>query len=187
VLTSRLAAHYRLLLLLLVIVLTLAYSQRHLAPPATQEESATGDAQQWVHFAEEVVITTTANDGLPRYRLSSPQLQHHADGSSQLVTPHIELLHTAQRWQIRADLGERDRSTSTLSLLGKVTIVAEGQQLTTHDLTIDLNHDRATTAAAVTLTTPLSQLNGIGMTADLRQQQFTLHAQVHGYHVPISR
>lgn len=148
-----------------------------------------GAAQRIPDYAmENFTVTEMRATGEPAYKLQATQLDHFADDNSAHMTqPRVEL-YNAERvpWTLTADAGDSTGETQLLHLRGDVAIERPATEqrgwlrINTHDVLVKPNEEYAETAAAVTITDPLSTTQARGMRVYMRDERVNLLAEVRG-------
>lgn len=139
-------------------------------------------------------VVTLDSEGQESFSLQAPELRQTPGGRTlELATP-LFLMPDAHggRWQVRSKTGWVNEKSTLIKLRGDVVAdspadasrptVVKTQQLDVHP-----NENRATSQAAVTITTPGTTMRGTGMEADLASKRIQLLSKVSLTNDPIRR
>ncbi|SCZ50608.1 LPS export ABC transporter periplasmic protein LptC [Thiohalomonas denitrificans] len=144
------------------------------------------------YFLSDFTATTMGPTGQPEYRLSAVRMDHFPDtDTAELVQPRVVLYGEGEaNWHARSDRGQVGPGSEVVYLSGNVEIHQPGgdggppRMLLTDHLRMYPQRDYAETDAAVTITGPQTQINGVGMRAYFAQQRLELLSEVTGTHGP---
>lgn len=136
-------------------------------------------------------ITALDKRGKEQFTLSGPVLQRNpADRTIHLATPKF-LVPDPQGhyWEVRADEGLVPASGDRLEVRGQVSAQSPADQppitrIESDRLTLDLEHNRATSDGKVTITRPGLTMEGTGLLADFERRQVSLLSQVRNRYAP---
>lgn len=136
--------------------------------------------------------------GRLRYELAAELLTHYPTPErAELLVPEMVFYRGAQEdgaitdpWQLTANTGRISDGGNQVDLAGNVRVarLIEDQSgrmmLETERLTVYGREEKAVTGAAVSLTSALASLNGVGMEIDMAKGQMHLLSQVRGHYDP---
>lgn len=129
--------------------------------------------------------------GKESFTLRGPMLQRDpADLTLRLATPQFLVPDRQGRyWDVRAQHGFVPAGGQRLELHGQVRADSPPEtppptRISTDWLALDLEHDRASSPAAVTITRPGLTMQGIGLEADFDRQRVSLLSQVRTHYAP---
>ncbi|MCK5639157.1 MAG: LPS export ABC transporter periplasmic protein LptC [Gammaproteobacteria bacterium] len=140
------------------------------------------------YFMDNFSAVTMNENGITQHRLEAVRLEHYAqDDTTELNQPHLVFYdNSTPLWHITAARGNIKNDTQTIYLEGKVHLQREGdapQELRTENIQIHPKTQYAETDAAVTLTSPQVQLQGVGMRVYLNDERLQLLSHVRGHYV----
>lgn len=176
----------RMLLLLgfvaLLVVLTSWLSRQGEVPAPGR---AKAPAHQPDYFIHGMQATLTGPDGQPTHHLLADTLYHYPDDdTSELENPDIRVFGVdSANWHAIGREGFVAGKQGQLTLRGEVRLRQEGAEeldVQTDWLLIDSKRRYAETDAPVTLTTPDSRVEGIGLKAYGQEQRMQLLSSVRG-------
>lgn len=135
-------------------------------------------------------MVALGEDGRPVYHLLAAELRQEGEELPTSLTEirieydprtGIEWILTAPRGQVTADL-------STVRLEGGVVIASSGDgpatRMLSEDLTVLLDTHEASTEGPVRITQNGSEVEGVGLLANLMDQTVRLQSRVHGQYLP---
>lgn len=139
-------------------------------------------------------VVTLDGAGQESFSLQAPELRQTPGGRTlELVTP-LFLMPDAEgeRWQVRSKTGWVNEKSTLIKLRGDVVAdspagASRPTVLKTQQLDVHPNDNRATSEAAVTITTPGTTMHGTGMEADLSSKRIQLLSKVSLTNDPIRR
>jgi LPS export ABC transporter protein LptC len=139
------------------------------------------------YYLTDALIRQTGTNGNPRYSLHAASIeQDPADDSidARQVTLNYQIAPDTQ-WLLTADSGHVPAASRSITFNGNVLIKpANGQTapvtMRTGTLTVDMLNDLASAPGKVTIEMNQRRLTGVGLRADLQQQQVRIESQVHG-------
>ncbi len=147
----------------------------------------TAAPEQPGYYLKDAVLTDTDATGAARLRLRAAGIrQNPVDDSmdAQQVALDYQIKPDAQ-WLLTADHGHVPAASRTVSFHGNVIIKpadAQTAQVTMHTdtLLVDTLDNLATAPGKVVIEMQRDRLTGVGLQADLKQQQVRIESQVHG-------
>ncbi|HRO62789.1 LPS export ABC transporter periplasmic protein LptC [Thermomonas sp.] len=136
-------------------------------------------------------ITSLDKQGKEQFTLRGPILQRDpADLAMHLATPQFLVPDPeGHYWEVRADEGLVPAGGDSLEVRGRVSAQSPADKppvtrIESDQLTLDLEHNRATSAGKVTITRPGLTMEGTGLLADFERRQISLLSQVHNRYDP---
>ncbi len=139
-------------------------------------------------------IVSLDAQGKESFTLRGPRLQRDPGVKSMtLDTPVFQVPdRNGAYWDVKAQRGLVPDDGKQLQLRGQVVATSPRQvppptRIETEELNLFPSENRATSAAAVTLTRPGLTMRGRGLQADFDSQQVSLLSDVHARYVPSSR
>ncbi|MFP5384401.1 MAG: LPS export ABC transporter periplasmic protein LptC [Gammaproteobacteria bacterium] len=185
-----------------VIILALAvfYTSRfwpeYLPLLAAQESSHADDTPDYIITAFHAVELDPT--GRLRYELAADMLTHYPlPERAELLAPEMVFHRNTEEagaatdpWQLTAATGRISDGGNRVDLAGDVRVArlvedqAGSMMLATETLTVYGREEKAVTGAAVSLTSALASLNGVGMEIDMAKGQMHLLSQVRGHYDP---
>ncbi len=136
-------------------------------------------------------ITQLDKRGKEMFTLLGPTLQRDpSDRALRLTTPQFLVPDVdGHHWIIRADAGFVPAGGDSLEVRGRVSAQSPADKppatrIESDQLTLDLEHNRATSAGKVTITRPGLTMEGTGMEADFDRRQISLLSQVRNHYAP---
>ena len=167
------------LALVLIAVIAMRYS------PESQLEAVVNSLPKGIDVALEDIDYTHIEDGKPRWRLVSNQVERRADsGILELAEPELKLFDELGEpaGSIRAVQGELSSDYQAVKLRGDVFLQhIGGYTLQTESLDYDHATQKMTTDAHVLMVADGMRLEGKGMTAYLQERRLQLNADVDGF------
>ena len=173
--------------ILLVAALLIGYNF-WLSRDQDQLTSAPAPEQPGYYLKQARVLETQA-DGASRFNLRADTIQQNpADDSFQLNKVELQYhAETNNEWRLSADTGTLPADTSSVELHGQVRIWPSPDNPTTRNLLVrteslylNLLDNIATAPGAITFEMNQQRITGVGLRADLKQQQVHIESQVHG-------
>jgi LPS export ABC transporter protein LptC len=143
-----------------------------------QLEAVVNSLPKGIDVALEDIDYTHIEDGKPRWRLVSNQVERRADsGIMGLAEPELKFFDEQgdPAGSIRADQGELSSDYQAVKLRGDVFL------LQTESLDYDHATQKMTTDAHVLMVADGMRLEGKGMTAYLQEKRLQLYADVEGF------
>ncbi|WP_202839496.1 LPS export ABC transporter periplasmic protein LptC [Luteimonas saliphila] len=130
-------------------------------------------------------VVTLDSDGQESFSLRAPELRQTPGARTlELVTPLFLMPDEhGSRWEVRSRTGWVNEKSTLVKLHGDVVAdspmgASRPTVLRTEQLDIHPDDDRATSAAAVTITSPGTTMRGTGMEADLAGKRIQLLSNV---------
>ncbi len=184
---------YRLFIVLVFIAIIvgsvlLGGQQREAVSPTTIDEKA-GDLG---YAAKQARLIETGADGHPLYTLDA-DLINEPPGTNNVELRQVRMGFrddAGNEWTGRADNGVAGQDTGKVELSGDVQVsgilpgMNEQASIRTERLFIDTRAQQVTTEAAFALTLAGRQIQGIGLSADLKDRVVRLESSVHGTYSP---
>lgn len=176
-----------LTLLLMVAAIASGWSVWRMSRPV--EESVLRTRPDYV--LRDYEITSLDKRGKELFTLRGPLLQRDStDRTMQLTTPQF-LVPDSQGhyWEVHADEGFVPAGGDRLEVRGRVSAQSPADKppatrIESDQLTLDLEHNRATSAGKVTITRPGLTMEGTGLEADFERRQVSLLSQVRNRYAP---
>jgi lipopolysaccharide export system protein LptC len=143
-------------------------------------------------YLERFTSLSTGADGMPRYRISGERMeQFQLDGSSRVEAP-VMILHRddGPDWTVVSERGWISPDGDEVQLLGEVHLTRPEDahslpvDIHTRDVTVWPTPRQAETAAYVTVRSPLYEVDGTGMRADLETSVLELLHDADGTYFP---
>lgn len=162
--------------------------------PISEEPAAMASvhAQEPGYAARDAELTETGDDGRPLYRLNANTIhQQPEDGSVQLH--QVRMAYRAEnssQWTLTAEQGALRENNEHIELTGDVRVIgvvpggSDLAQIRTDRLSFNTQTEMVDTRDAVTLLWGSRELQGIGLTASLKDREVTLESAVHGRFTP---
>jgi len=136
-------------------------------------------------------ITALDRRGKEQFTLHGPILQRDpADQTIRLATPKFLVPDSGgHHWEVRADEGLIPASGDRLEVRGRVSAQSPADQppttrIESDRLTVNLEHNRATSDGKVVITRPGLTMEGTGLLADFERRQVSLLSQVRNRYAP---
>ena len=144
------------------------------------------------YAARDAELIETGEDGRPLYRLNAATIrQHPTNGSVQLDKVRMSYRgEESSQWSLSAERGAIRENNEHIELAGDVRVVGllSGTgglaQILTDRLNFDTRTEVASTPDPVTFIWAGRKLEGIGLTANLKDRQVRLESNVHGRFTP---
>jgi LPS export ABC transporter protein LptC len=174
-----------LLVLALVLALALLVLIAMRYSPESQLEAVVNSLPKGIDVALEDIDYTHIEDGKPRWRLVSSQVERRADsGILGLAEPELNFFDEQGEpaGSVRAAQGELSSDYQAVKLRGDVFLQhVGGYTLQTESLDYDHATQKMTTDAAVLMVADGMRLEGKGMAVYLQEKRLQLHADVKGF------
>ncbi len=182
----------RLLPWLLLAILTLSILQ-HLTPttrkPATQDDSTQPKTQWKITQVHRWQLDLNQSEQTYLQAQSATQTQQNGQQRLSFIQPQIVAISLDKARYIESQKGElfKTQQQQTLTLKGAVKILSQSsnhandaplQTLTTALATFDLTKQLLQAPGFVKITQPNIEITGIGLTAQLKQEQYQLKSSV---------
>ena len=176
--------NWRLLLVLGLLVGALAsgwLAWRSHAPPAP---AAAAEVRS-DYILRDFEVVTLDSDGRESFSLRAPELRQTPGARTlELVTPLFLMPDEhGSRWEVRSKTGWVDEKSTLVKLRGDVVAdspmgASRPTKVRTEQLDVYPNDNRATSEAAVTISSPGTTMRGTGMEADLASKRIQLLSKV---------
>lgn len=142
-------------------------------------------------FVVDAVYTSYGKEGKLESILKSTQAKHYPHtNTGQLTNPSLELYQNGDlRWTTKSKQGQFDVTNDTLVLSGNVVVFGETNNgtpltMTTESLSYANKSSFIHTDQAVKITSQVSELSAVGMTANVEDRTVQLLSQVKGQYEP---
>lgn len=136
-------------------------------------------------------ITSLDARGKEQFTLRGPVLERNpTDRAMRLATPEFLVPDAVgSYWEIHADEGIVPPGGGRLEVHGRVSAQSPADRppatrIESDQLTLDLDHHRATSTGKVTITRPGLTMEGVGLLADFDRRQVSLLSQVRNRYAP---
>lgn len=153
--------------------------------PESQLEAVVKSLPKGIDVSLEDIDYTHVEDGLPRWRLVSRQVERKADsGILGLVEPELRFFDEQGEpaGSIRALRGEVSSDYQAIKVRGEVVLQhVDGYSFKTESLDYDHATQELTTDAQVLMLAKGMRLEGTGMTLYLQDKRLSLNADVEGF------
>jgi len=174
---------------LLIALLLGVFSPESPVPFFEEEEKLISDEPD--AFIVDGVYTSYGRDGYLESVLKSAQAKHYPiTNIGHLIEPSLQLFQEGElRWTTTSEHGEFDVTKDTLMLSGNVTVYGETSNGTpllikTESVTYANKSGFIHTEEAVTITSQVSKISAVGMTADVADRTVKLLSEVKGKYEP---
>lgn len=151
----------------------------------------TAAPEQSGYYLQDAVVTDTDASGATRMRLRAANIKHNpADDSIDATQVALDYqIGPDAQWLLTADSGHVPSASRSITFKGNVLIKPANEQTTpvtmrTDTLMVDTLNNLASAPGTVIIDMHQSRLTGVGLKADLKQQQVRIESQVHGQFSP---
>lgn len=173
--------------LFIIVVVAIVLAAFGVLMQRSDELLDTAAPEQPGYYLQEAVVTDTDASGAARMRLRAASIKHHpADDSidAQQVALDYQIAPDAQ-WLLTAERGHVPAASRAITFSGNVIVQPANEHtmpvtMRTDTLAIDTLNDLASAPGKVIIEMNQRRLTGIGLKADLKQQQVRIESQVHG-------
>ena len=175
-----------------LIVLGAAYLLGHEGTTPGVPVDTQGQRAEYGYVALDADVLQTSEQGTPLYTFSAARVEQKAgsgDIAASTVTMHY-LGQASRPWVLSANEGQLPEGSSRISLSGNVQVRGKPPgsdvvaQINTQQLNYDTRSQDVDSQLPVSLSWSGQQLNGRGLTANLRQGHVRLESDVHGHFTP---
>jgi len=146
------------------------------------------------YILEDFTMTSSGDDGLPRYRMMGAMMTHYPDtDEAQVDKPRMEFIAVGgERWIITAVQAQAEQKGDIVKLLGEVSVVRDDQSsqgkgpvssLKTDSLDIHVADGYADTDEDVIITQTFGVTRARGLRINFRQRHLYLKSRVRGEYV----
>ena len=146
------------------------------------------------YILEDFSMTSSGDDGLPRYRMKGAMMTHYPDtGEAQVDKPRLEFITVdGERWIITAVQAQAEQKGGLVKLLGEVSIIRDDQSrqakgpvssLKTDSLDVHVTEGYADTDDDVVITQTFGLTRAQGLRINFRQRHLYLKSRVRGEYV----
>ena len=146
------------------------------------------------YILEDFTMTSTGDDGLPRYRMTGTMMTHYPDtDEAQVDKPRLEFITAGgERWIITAVQAQAEQKGDIVKLLGEVSVIRDDQpgqgkgpvsSLKTGSLDVHVAEGYADTDEDVVITHKFGVTRAQGLRINFRQRHLYLKSRVRGEYV----
>ncbi len=150
----------------------------------------TAAPEQPGYYLRDATVKETDATGAARLTLRAQTIaQNPADNSITMQQVALDYRIATDAWLLTADSGHVPAASRNINFTGNVVIQPADSQtwpvvMRTDTLNIDTTNNVASTPDKVVIEMNRQRLSGIGLRADLKQQQVRIESQVHGQFSP---